>query len=110
MPKFEIGIRKKKKENGYYLVVGRFVPENNYEAMIREFIKSKSKKGPCSHHKCEQNKFTTSCYGILVLTKILGSNLSVPSMTKSCSSTSVKMPLPIYMGNEVGGTNLLLKL
>jgi len=32
----------KKKE--YYLVVGRFVPENNYETMIREFMKSNSKK------------------------------------------------------------------
>lgn len=28
----------------YYLVVGRFVPENNYETMIREFMKSKSQK------------------------------------------------------------------
>ena len=27
---------------GYYLVVGRFVPENNYETMIREFMKSSS--------------------------------------------------------------------
>lgn len=26
----------------YYLVVGRFVPENNYETMIREFMKSNS--------------------------------------------------------------------
>lgn len=37
------------KENGlkpgeYYLVVGRFVPENNYETMIREFMKSNTKK------------------------------------------------------------------
>lgn len=29
---------------GYYLVVGRFVPENNYETMIREFMKSKTDK------------------------------------------------------------------
>lgn len=28
----------------YYLVVGRFVPENSFEVMIREFMKSKSKK------------------------------------------------------------------
>lgn len=28
----------------YYLVVGRFVPENNYEIMIREFMKSNSIK------------------------------------------------------------------
>lgn len=28
----------------YYLVVGRFVPENNYETMIREFMASSTKK------------------------------------------------------------------
>ena len=28
----------------YYLVVGRFVPENNYETMIREFMECDSKK------------------------------------------------------------------
>lgn len=44
-------------ENGYYLVVGRFVPENNYEAMIREFIKSKSKKDFVLITNVEQNKF-----------------------------------------------------
>ena len=36
----EKGLMKK----GYYLVVGRFVPENSFEVMIREFMKSKSKK------------------------------------------------------------------
>jgi len=30
--------------NSYYLAVGRFVPENNFETMIREFISSKSTK------------------------------------------------------------------
>ena len=30
------------KEKKYYLVVGRFVPENNYETMIREFMRSHS--------------------------------------------------------------------
>ena len=44
-------------ENGYYLVVGRFVPENNYEAMIREFIKSTSKKDFVLITNVEQNKF-----------------------------------------------------
>lgn len=28
----------------YYMIVGRFVPENNYETLIREFMKSNSKK------------------------------------------------------------------
>lgn len=36
----ENNIEKKK----YYLVVGRFVPENNYETMIREFMLSTTKK------------------------------------------------------------------
>lgn len=35
---------KELKPNEYYLVVGRFVPENNYETMIKEFMKSNSKK------------------------------------------------------------------
>ena len=30
--------------NEYYLIVGRFVPENNYETMIREFMKSDTKR------------------------------------------------------------------
>ncbi len=32
------------KPKEYYLVVGRFVPENNYETMIREFMLSKTPK------------------------------------------------------------------
>ena len=36
----EKGLSKK----NYYLVVGRFVPENSFEIMIREFMKSKSQK------------------------------------------------------------------
>nr|WP_300818104.1 DUF1972 domain-containing protein [uncultured Acetatifactor sp.] len=36
----EKGLRKKE----YYLAVGRFVPENNYETMIREFMESKTDK------------------------------------------------------------------
>ena len=32
------------KAHEYYLVVGRFVPENNYETMIREFMQSSSQR------------------------------------------------------------------
>ncbi|MCI9076563.1 MAG: glycosyltransferase family 1 protein [Dorea sp.] len=32
------------KAHSYYLVVGRFVPENNYETMIQEFMKSNSSR------------------------------------------------------------------
>lgn len=37
-------VQKGLKPFGYYLVVGRFVPENNYETMIKELMKSKSEK------------------------------------------------------------------
>lgn len=44
-PKFTTWLEDKGlQQNEYYLVVGRFVPENNYETMIREFMKSHSKK------------------------------------------------------------------
>lgn len=45
------------RRNGYYLIVGRFVPENNYEAMIREFMKSNTKKDLVIITNVEQNKF-----------------------------------------------------
>lgn len=35
------------KEKSYYLIVGRFVPENNYETMINEFMLSKTQKDLC---------------------------------------------------------------
>ena len=41
----------------YYLVVGRFVPENNYETMITEFMKSNTKKDFVLITNVEQNKF-----------------------------------------------------
>ncbi len=48
---------KKVKANQYYLVVGRFVPENNYEMMIREFMKSKTTKDFVIITNVEKNKF-----------------------------------------------------
>lgn len=41
----------------YYLVVGRFVPENNYKLMIEEFMKSKTKKDFVIITNIEKNKF-----------------------------------------------------
>lgn len=44
-------------KNGYYLIVGRFVPENNYELMIKEFMKSDSKEDLVIITNVEQNSF-----------------------------------------------------
>lgn len=43
--------------NDYYLIVGRFVPENNYETMIREFMTSKSQKDLVIITNVEHNQF-----------------------------------------------------
>lgn len=45
------------KAKEYYLVVGRFVPENNYETMITEFMKSNTKKDFVLITNIEENKF-----------------------------------------------------
>ena len=41
----------------YYLAVGRFVPENNFETMIKEFMKSDTKKDFVLVTNVEKNKF-----------------------------------------------------
>lgn len=41
----------------YYLIVGRFVPENNYETMITEFMRSKTTKDLVIITNVEHNKF-----------------------------------------------------
>ena len=45
------------KSGGYYLVVGRFVPENNYETMLREFMESRTDKDFVLITNVEHNKF-----------------------------------------------------
>lgn len=47
------------KSEEYYLIVGRFVPENNYELMISEFMKSETKKELVIVTNVEKNKFYT---------------------------------------------------
>lgn len=44
-------------ENNYYLIVGRFVPENNYETIITEFMRSKTKRELVIITDVKQNKF-----------------------------------------------------
>lgn len=44
-------------ENNYFLIVGRFVPENNYKTMISEFMKSKVKKDLVLITNVEHNRF-----------------------------------------------------
>ena len=45
------------KKDGYYLVVGRFVPENNYETMITEFMRSNTKRNLAIITNVKKDKF-----------------------------------------------------
>ena len=44
-------------KGSYYLIVGRFVPENNYETMISEFMRSNTKRDLVIITNVEKNKF-----------------------------------------------------
>lgn len=113
----------------YYLVVGRFVPENNYETMIREFMKSKSKKNFALitnvnekflnkleeklHFKSDSRiKFVGTVYNKDLLKKIRecaygyfhghevgGTN---PSLLEALGSTKLNLLLDVEFNREVG--------
>ncbi len=45
------------KEGQYYLIVGRFVPENNYEVILKEFMKTNIKKDLVIVTNLKEDKF-----------------------------------------------------
>lgn len=92
-------------ENNYYLIVGRFVPENNYETMIREFMLSDSKKDLVIVTNVEENKFYQ---------KLLQKTGFDQDKRIKFVGTVYDQPLLRYIrenayaylhGHEVGGTN-----
>lgn len=113
----------------YYLVVGRFVPENNYETMIREFMRSKSKKDfvlitnvsnrfleelkkKTEFYKDSRIKFVGTVYDQELLKKIRenaygyfhghevgGTN---PSLLEALGSTDLNLLLDVGFNREVG--------
>lgn len=72
------------KRGHYYLIVGRFVPENNYETMITEFMRSKTEKDLVIITNVEHNKFYEQLREKPVLRKISVSNLLVRFMIRTC--------------------------
>lgn len=115
--------------NKYYLVVGRFVPENNFETMISEFLKSKTDKdfaivttandrfleeleGRLHFKKDKRIKFVGTVYDQELLKKIRenaygylhghevgGTN---PSLLEALGSTQLNMLLDVGFNREVG--------
>lgn len=117
------------KEKEYYLIVGRFVPENNFETVIKEFMKSKTKKDlaiittknapllnelekKLSFQKDKRIKFVGTVYDQELLMKIReqafgyihghevgGTN---PSLLEALSSTQLNLLLDVPFNKEVG--------
>ena len=120
--------------NGYYLVVGRFVPENNYETMIREFMKSDSihdfviitavndkfldkLERKLGFRKDKRIKFVGTVYDQELLKKIRecaygyfhghevgGTN---PSLLEALGSTKLNLLLDVGFNREVAEDNAL---
>lgn len=123
------------KAKEYYLILGRFVPENNYEIMIREFIASETTKDLVIITNVEKNKF----YGELLskthfdedkrvkfvgtvydeeLTKKIRENAFAyihghevggtnPSLLEALASTQLNLLLDVDFNKEVGGNGAI---
>ena len=118
----------------YYLIVGRFVPENNYETMIKEYMKSKTTKdfaiitnaNPQLQNELEEKlgyqkdpriKFVGTVYDQELLKKIReeaygyfhghevgGTN---PSLLEALGSTKLNLLLKIGFNEEVAEDSAL---
>lgn len=122
------------KKNGYYLIVGRFVPENNYETIIREFMQSHSSKDlviiTTVNKKFLENleqklhfeldprikfvgtvynqellkKIRENAYGYLHGHEVGGTN---PSLLESLAHTNINLVLNVSFNTEVCGNGAL---
>ena len=114
----------------FYLIVGRFVPENNYETMIREFMKSDVDKDLVIITNFKKNKFydrllketqfdndkrikfVGTVYNSELLKKIREQAFAYihghsvggtnPSLLEALSSTDVNLLLNVSFNREVG--------
>ncbi len=134
-PKFQTWMRDHQLMiGGYYLVVGRFVPENNYETMIREYMRSVSKRDfalitntnkqflddldqKLGFKKDRRIKFVGTVYDKELLKKIRekaygyfhghevgGTN---PSLLEALGSTELNLLLDVGFNREVGQDSAL---
>lgn len=126
----EKGLTKK----NYYLVVGRFVPENSFEIMIREFMKSKSQKDfalitnvndkflndlekKLHFKKDKRIKFVGTVYDQELLKKIRENSYAYfhghtvggtnPSLIEALSSTDLNLLVDVSFNREVAENSAL---
>ncbi|WRK53135.1 hypothetical protein SD457_23915 [Coprobacillaceae bacterium CR2/5/TPMF4] len=93
--KFEI------KPQDYYLVVGRFVPENNFETIIKEFMNSKTSKKLVIITNVENNKY----YNNLKLNTDFENDIRIKFVgtvyDQKLLTAIRKMHMPIFMGIQL---------
>lgn len=125
----------KVKPKEYYLVVGRFVPENNYETIIKEFMNSKTNKDLVLITNIEKNKFyeklkqktkfnkdarikfVGTVYDKEMLKKIRENAYAYihghevggtnPSLLEALATTNLNLLLDVGFNKEVGGNSAL---
>lgn len=93
------------KPNEYYLIVGRFVPENNYELIIKEFMKSDTTKKLLIISNYEKNEFYDYLIESTMFNQddriIFGGTLYDKSGLQSIRSNA----FAYIHGHSAGGTN-----
>ncbi|MFV0529129.1 MAG: beta 1-4 rhamnosyltransferase Cps2T [Lachnospiraceae bacterium] len=118
----------------YYLIVGRFVPENNYETMLREFMKSSTAKklvvitqasgkfykellASTGFTQDDRIKFAGTVYDAALLRKIRENAFAYlhghevggtnPTLLESLASTRLNLVLSVGFNEEVAGNTAL---
>ena len=93
------------KAQEYYLVVGRFVPENNFETMVREFMKSDTKKDFVLITNVENNGFYDSLLKTTQFDKDKRIKFVGTVYDKELLKKIRENAYGYFHGHEVGGTN-----
>lgn len=88
----------------YYLVVGRFVPENNYETMIREFMASDTTK-TLAIITTENGKYQEKLEATLKMSTDKRINFTGTVYDPALLAAIRKNAFAYIHGHEVGGTN-----
>ena len=90
---------------GYYLIVGRFVPDNNYETVIKEFMKSDSERDLVIISNIEKNKFYEQLKQNTGFEQDPRVKFVGTVYDEQLLSIIRKNAFAYFHGHEVGGTN-----
>ena len=93
------------KAHEYYLVVGRFVPENNFETMVKEFMKSDTRKDFVLITNVENNSFYDSLLHTTQFDKDPRIKFVGTVYDKELLKKLRENAYAYFHGHEVGGTN-----